>query len=141
MSQYYNYENSKDELMHYGVKGMRWGVRRQRTTEGINAARKAGKETAKHNTSYSGYYKYKSTDRRSIDKQYRKDYDDAYYGELARMKWSGTNKKTARHLRKWEKKHLSEIDFKTREEGRKYAAKIRRKEDLEFLKMFLKGEI
>lgn len=29
MSQYnYNYENSQDELMHYGVKGMRWGVRR-----------------------------------------------------------------------------------------------------------------
>lgn len=33
----YNYENSYDELMHYGVKGMRWGIR--------HAYKKASKAT------------------------------------------------------------------------------------------------
>lgn len=31
----YNYNNS-DELFHYGVKGMRWGVRKSRPTSGGN---------------------------------------------------------------------------------------------------------
>ena len=51
-AQYYN-----EALMHYGVKGMKWGVRRKRATKAIKKAAKATKDYAKeYGKAYANNY-------------------------------------------------------------------------------------
>lgn len=49
MSEYYAVQRSGNHLSHYGVKGMRWGVRKQRRSSGqtlfVSGSSKTQKKT------------------------------------------------------------------------------------------------
>jgi hypothetical protein len=73
---------SPDELLHYGVKGMRWGVRRSRTER---AAARDAKEFARAKMFYGEgagtrrkLIREKVNSRKKADPKYAKAFDDAY---------------------------------------------------------------
>ena len=79
MAEYYAVERSPEYLMHYGVKGMRWGVQKARKL-GLNTARgakKLAKQYAKASNKLS-----KLKEKTNIDKQ-KQEYKD-------RMSLAGT---------------------------------------------------
>lgn len=139
----------KDELYHYGVKGMKWGVRRGRNKDGLQAAEKAYKEKLSNtsrigNSHYqrvkkaetAGRKAYRETIRsekkaNSVNKDYsakQRKRDRAFYGERGEKRINkrlneGHGLQGARHYEAERKAH-NEKRQKAVKRGAKKATKL-----------------
>lgn len=107
-------ERNMNELQHYGVKGMKWGVRKKREYTPLEAKRAAYKQAKKdyskaYNKAFAGYSPIKKH-RQANDQRWE---DAANKAEALRKAKSDykSAKKTARIERKAEKKAVKE-DYK-----------------------------
>lgn len=81
--------NSDDELLHYGIKGMKWGVRRA-------SAKLATSDTRRHFDSTKAEYK-------TAKKAYNKSFDKAYdYSSRHPISQYVSKKKSAEADRRWD---------------------------------------
>lgn len=113
----YNYNYSEEYLMHYGIKGMKWGVRRNKAQLPISDTRKRF-DSAK-------------ADYKSAKKAYNKSYNKAHnYSALHPIGQWANKKKSAEADRRWndaidkaDKLNKAKSDYKQAKRERKQQLK------------------
>lgn len=123
-------KSKEDELMHYGVLGMKWGVRKGRTSQDYkNEYAKASKKLSKINS------KYDNLEQKTMKKQYKLDkkLNSVFASNESKKKAAielqelrRKNYKAARKGHNWIKrmeKSFSKVDISLSDQDRKIGEK------------------